>query len=179
MAWTTPLTAVSNAALTAAQWNASVRDNLLETAVAKVTGNSWPAHYVANGVNTLAERLIRDNNVDTSESTASTSFTDLATVGPSVTITTGSYLIAFSNCDLTNSSAGASTRTGVDITGATTSPSTDGRGVRLEPSAGQNARMGATQLLSCTAGSNTVKMVYRAASGTGTYATRRITVMGL
>jgi hypothetical protein len=29
MAWTTPLTAVANVALTAAQWNASVRDNLL------------------------------------------------------------------------------------------------------------------------------------------------------
>jgi hypothetical protein len=28
MAWTTPLTAVANVALTAAQWNASVRDNL-------------------------------------------------------------------------------------------------------------------------------------------------------
>jgi len=37
MAWFTPLAGVSTATLTAAQWNASVRDNLLETAPAKAT----------------------------------------------------------------------------------------------------------------------------------------------
>jgi len=37
VAWSTPLTAVSGTVLTAAQWNASVRDNLLETSAAAVT----------------------------------------------------------------------------------------------------------------------------------------------
>ena len=61
MAWTTPLTAVSNTALTAAQWNASVRDNLLMTAPALATTTG--RHFVSTGANTIAERAISSNSV--------------------------------------------------------------------------------------------------------------------
>jgi hypothetical protein len=51
MAWTAPMTAVSGAAFTAAQFNTHVRDNLLETGPAKVTGSNQ--FLISNGPNSL------------------------------------------------------------------------------------------------------------------------------
>lgn len=56
MAWTTPLTAVSGSILTAAQWNASVRDNLNETAPAKAT--TADRMFVTTGPNALQQNVI-------------------------------------------------------------------------------------------------------------------------
>src|SRR4249919_3869016 len=102
MAWSTPLTAVANATLTAAQWNASVRDNLLATAVALAT--TAGSHFAVTATNTLAERLTQTNTVATSETTASTSYTALATAGPAITATTGVLAIVAVTARSENSS---------------------------------------------------------------------------
>lgn len=56
MAWSAPITAVTNATLSAAQWNASVRDNLNETAPAKATVANRV--IVTNGANTVREQSV-------------------------------------------------------------------------------------------------------------------------
>src|SRR5690242_20536503 len=99
MAWSSPLTAVTNAALTAAQWNASVRDNLLETAPAKATTPA--SFFAATGANTIAERIPAQTVTPASETTTSTSYTNLTTTGPTVALTTGTKAFVFIGAQLT------------------------------------------------------------------------------
>ena len=69
MVWSTPLTAVANTPLTAAQWNASVRDNFNETAPAKATVGG--RIFASTGPNTIAEREVLADVVETAETTTS------------------------------------------------------------------------------------------------------------
>lgn len=179
MAWSTPLTAVANSALTAAQWNASVRDNLLETAPAKATVAGRV--IVTSASNAIAERQVTQSNIVTSQSTSSTSFTDLTTVGPSVTVTTGTSALVWFAAQMQNSGTNAVTQCAVAISGATTqSPDAttdlyiDGLG------AGQAIRASTVHLFTgLTPGSNTFKLQYRVGSGTGTFYDRSIGVLAL
>jgi hypothetical protein len=80
MAWSAPMTAVANATFTSAQFNQYVRDNLLECAPAKAT---TPGRLiVTTGPNAITERVVTQASISTSETTTSTSYTDLATTGP-------------------------------------------------------------------------------------------------
>jgi hypothetical protein len=176
MAWSVPLTAVANSALTAAQFNASVRDNLNETAAAKAT--TAGSIFAGTGVNALAERFITDNIVDTSETTTSTTYADLATNGPLVTTTTGVQAMVFAVCQLSNSGAGSSAAS-YEISGATSSAASDSRAILIDGGSSTQPRYGVSQLIATTPGSNTFKMKYRVTSGTGTFIKRRICIMGL
>src|SRR5690606_28612551 len=84
VAWTTPATGDFGQVLTAAMYNSTVRDNLLETApaIASAAGN----FFVADGPNKLAERTIHQSYIGTQQGTTSGSWTHLATVGPQVTV---------------------------------------------------------------------------------------------
>lgn len=63
MAWSTPFTAVDGNAFTAAQFNASVRDNLLETAPAKVTtGGALMASVGAHEIQPLTVQTVLQTN---------------------------------------------------------------------------------------------------------------------
>jgi hypothetical protein len=179
MAWSTPLTAVSNAALTAAQWNASVRDNLLETAPAKFTTTGQL--FVSTGANAGAVRSTGGATVATSETTASTTYADLATVGPAVTVTTGARAAVFVTASVANSTIGANTFAAYDVTGATTIGANDARAINLQPAAANQAgRFGAALFeTGLTPGSNTFTMRYKVGSGTGTYLNRTIVVIPL
>lgn len=178
MAWTTPLTAVSNAILTAAQWNATVRDNLLETAPAKATTSG--RIFVATGANSIAQRQVAQGQVLTQQTTASTSYTDLTTVGPSVTVTTGTLAHVSIQCQMFNSGSSSSNWSSYAISGATTDASDDQRAISCEAAAATQAfRFGASLLQTVTAGSNTFKQQYRVGSGTGTFDDRNIIVWAL
>jgi len=84
MAWSTPITVATNDILTAAQYNQSVRDNLLEMASAKASGpGNW---FTVSGTNQLAERKFVSSVANDSGQTISTSYADLTTAGPSVTV---------------------------------------------------------------------------------------------
>lgn len=170
----------TNGALTAAQLM-QLRDNINETAPAKAVDGSWPQHFVVAGNNLIAPREIMDNNVDATDVTTSTEFTGAlaSTFGPQISMITGKFALVFSNADASNNTAGSTCRTGFDVAGATTSPSTIGRGIRTEAPAGYSTRAGATQLIALTPGFNTFTMVYRVGSGIGTFAQRRMTVMNL
>lgn len=179
MAWTAPMTAVANAVFTAAQYNAHVRDNLLETAPAKATaaGN----YFVATGVNAIAERVISTSRVNTSQTTASTSYTDLATAGPAVTVTTGTRAMVWTNCQLQNSVDSAGTHASVTVSGASSIGASDAAAISLDGVLAANPwRLGTCYMFdTLTAGSNTFTMKYRVSAGTGTFHRRHIIVMPL
>lgn len=98
MAWTAPMTAAERAVWTSAQWNAHVRDNLLETMPAKATTEG--SYFVSTAANAIAERVLGGNVVTTSETCTDTDYGDLATVGPAVTSTTGSEALVWISCEL-------------------------------------------------------------------------------
>lgn len=178
MAWTTPLTAVANAALTAAQWNASVRDDLLETAAAKAS--TAGGYYVTTGANALTERTIAYPFVGATEATTLTSFDDLpaGTVGPAMTTTTSSRAIVMLSAFVANNTVNANSSMGVDVSGAATVGATDAFALRFTSSTA-NASVICSYVagLSITAGSSTYTAKYKVSSGTGTFANRRLTVM--
>jgi len=172
------MTATASSAFTAAQFNTYVRDNLNETAPAKATAASQI--FVATGVNAIAARTITGATVDTSETTASASFTDLATGGPAVTVTTGPSAMVFLTAKVLNS-AGVSSFMGHAVSGATTIAAADSNSLIVDPGASNQVR---TTVLAfrdgdLTPGSNTFTAKYRVDSGTGTYVNRRIVVIPL
>jgi len=181
MAWTTPLTAVANAAFTAAQFNASVRDNLLETAPAKATAAGQI--FVSTAANTIAARVPTANGVAATETTTSTSYVDLTTSGPQVTSTTGTQAIVVITSGMSQNTAGGYCNVSVAVSGATT--------IAAGTNGVLNFRSGATnQQLVCshvylstglTSGSNTFKLQYNAGSGggTATFFSRAISVIPL
>jgi len=180
VAWSAPMTAVANSTFTAAQFNQFVRDNLNETAPAKAV--SAGSYFAVDGLNSIAERTPTTDGILTSETTTSTTFANLATVGPSVTVDTGPYALVLIHCQVENSGAG-SAYAGVEVSGATSYAAALNRAVNVFNSA--NTRIGASTAmlfhggLTLTPGTNTFTMKYRVSSGTGTFADRRIIVMPL
>jgi hypothetical protein len=176
MAWSAPLTAIAGTALTAAQWNATVRDNLLETAPAKAT-SATAAYFVGNGTNSIVQRQISEANVGTAESTTSTSYTGLSGSGPNLgPLTTGTRAMVWIQAEQNNATANIETYTSFSVDGDTTSSSSDDHAMISNADAGQDTRACVCKLQTLTAGSNEFKMQYRVASGNGTWARRRIQV---
>jgi hypothetical protein len=170
------MTAASGSVLTAAQWNTHVRDNLLETAPAKATAAGQI--FVSTAANAIAARTVNADFVATSETSASTTYTNLATNGPAVTATTSlSAIVAiYANMQVTG---GTAVWMSYGITGATTSAENDNRAIQVAANTvGQ--RVGGTFFHSAilTAGTNTFTAKYRiTGSGTGTWVDRRLMVI--
>jgi hypothetical protein len=183
MAWSTALTAVTNAALTAAQWNASVRDNLAETAPAKATATG--RIFVSTGANAIAERVPSVTRVvGGAQGTTSTSFTDLSTVGPtSPSTATGTSAIYAISAFCLNTSAGNGCYIGVAVSGASTIAATVTQALRImSGGASENSKQSYVGMFSTTltAGNNTFQMKYAAVSaGTATFDERELLVLPL
>lgn len=181
MAWSAPLTAVSNSTLTAAQWNASVRDNLLETAPAKATAASQL--FVSTGVNTIAARVPTQATVLTAQGTASASYTDLTTVGPAVTVTSGTKAIVGFGAQVENSAAGGGGTMSFAVSGATTIAANAGTTAlrSMSGTAGERNSASVVNFVSgLTAGSNTFTAKYLAPTGgTATFQFRELWVLPL
>jgi hypothetical protein len=177
MAWTTPMTAVANSAFTAAQFNTHVRDNLLETAPAKATIAG--RIMVTTGANAIAERQVTQSDIATGQTTTSSSFTDLATVGPSVTVTTGTKAFVWFGAQMSNTAANVVMQIAVNISGATTQAPDTTADLYFDGLAAGNAFRATTCHLftNLTAGSNTFKLQYRVGAGTGTFYDRSLGVI--
>lgn len=178
MAWSTPLTAVSNATLTAAQWNASVRDNLAETAPAKATaaGN----FFVSTGANTIAQRIPVSDTINTSQTTTSTSFVDLSSL-PSVTTTSDTRIIVWFAAQMNNTVVGAESITSVAVSGTTTTAADDDVSCDVQQPSSGTAFIDITSSrvvrLTVTPGSNTYRLRYRVSAGTGAFKRRTIVAL--
>lgn len=179
MAWTAPITAIAGATVTASDFNLYVRDNLSQTMPAKALNVG--SVFAVSAANTIVERIPSFDSVATSESTASTSYVDLATVGPSVTCTTGTFAIICVGGRLgPNTTAAQSVKMSWAISGATTRAASDtwaagplGLGTS---GAFYTSRW---YYAGVTAGSNTFTAKYSVSGGTGTFAARSIHVLPL
>jgi hypothetical protein len=173
------MTAVAGSVFTAAQFNQFVRDNLNETAPAKATTSG--SYFVGTGLNSIAERTSSTDIVETSQTTTSTTYADLATVGPTVTVTTGVFALILVTGDITNNTAGESGRMTFEVSGASTVTPLDARALRVTiPSvtgAGNVRSSVLTAFGTLTAGVNVFTAKYRASGGTATFANRRLTVL--
>jgi hypothetical protein len=177
MAWSAPMTAVASSVFTAAQFNTFLRDNLNETAPAKAS--TAGAHFAVSGTNEISERISETASILVAETTTSTTFTDLTTVGPSVTVDTGPAALVAIHGSVENTGAGSS-RMAYDVSGASTIAAADNRGIGVAGVAGTVLIASGVALhFDLTPGSNTFTAKYRVASGTGTFQSRRITVFPL
>jgi len=172
------MTATASSVFTAAQFNTHVRDNLLETAVAKATGASH--YFVSTGVNTLAERDLNIDEVSASETTTSTSYVDLATTGPTQAATTGGRAIVVVSALISNSTAGANAYMSWAVSGASTIAASDTWALQHRDAGTTGALQASRFYLAegLTSGSNTFTGKYKVSSGTGTFVARQIVVMG-
>lgn len=177
MAWTTPMTAVTGI-FTAAQYNIFVRDNMNETAPAKATTDG--RIFVSTGANQIVERVIGGQTVNTSETTASTTYTALSTPGPTFTATTGFRAIVMSHAQMNTNTANAGAYAAIAVTGATSNAADDNIAIANENAAFNDVAAGYTHYYSgLTSGSNTFVMQYRVSSGTGTFLRRHVAVIAL
>lgn len=180
MVWTSPMTAVSNTALTAAQWNQHVRDNFLETAPAKATTTGQ--YFVSTAANAITARSFLSAFVLTGETTTATSFADLTTVGPSVTVSTGTAALVMIRAETSVVSSTAAVRASYAVSGATTiaASGTWSLGYAGSGATAQTIYASSVNLeTSLNPGSNTFTMKYQTSTGTATFSSRRIIVMPL
>lgn len=179
MAWTAPMTAIAGSAFTAAQFNTYVRDNLLETAPAKAT--TAGGYFVATGTNAISQRTLTESEITTAETTSNTSYINLATVGPTVTTTTGSKALVMWCAQIENTANGGFGIVSVDISGATTQAANDGYSLVLEQTSdntGQAVSASTAKVFNLTPGSNTFTLKYRASGGgTSNFSRRRLIVL--
>jgi hypothetical protein len=117
------------------------------------------------------------DSVLTLQTTTSTSYTDLATAGPAVTVTTGTKALVMINAQIYGG-AGQLQYMSFAISGATTVAATDNFSMANEGALTLSA--GVTFLVTgLTAGSNTFTAKYRVTGGSGVYELRRITVVDM
>ncbi len=179
MAWTTPITAVANAAFTAAQFNASVRDNLLTTAPALAT--TAGRFFASTGANAIAERIPTALQNSTADTTTATNYGALSGgSGPAVTVTSGPSVLVCWGALVQNSSANVNTFASFAISGANTVASSDTFCVGGSQSTGGGQGQSSSRVYLATGltpGSSSFTMQYRVSSGTGTFSNRHIAVL--
>ena len=116
--------------------------------------------------------------VNSSQTTTSTSYADLATVGPSVTLTTGTKALVIVGGSRFNSNAAAASIIGVAVSGATTLAAADSSAV-FHVGTTQIASSKAIYIDNLTAGTNTFTAKYRVTGNTGTFEFRQLFVIDL
>lgn len=187
MAWSAPAVFVSGNVLTAAQMNVLAGDLLVTIpGIASqglvvdppyIGGTTYaPGVYAASAVNAVQEMRPGQQTVYTFETTTSSAFADLATVGPQVEVTCHNFAIVFANlliqADTANTAA-----SGWGVTGLTTiAPTNNGPSINNSPgNQWTSATMRSTSALN--AGLNTFTLQYVVTAGTiGTFGRRHMTV---
>lgn len=180
MVWTAPMTAVDTAMFSCQEYNLHIRDNLLETAPAKVTAKGQ--YFVTAGARQVAAYGIGDNFVTTAQTRTSTSFGDLTTVGPTVTITTGVSALVWFAVAMSHSNANSQCSASVAVSGASTIKANNHwRIIHDGKAAGNVTRtMGMHRFAAeLKPGSNTFKVQYKSNGSTATFSRRYLAVMPL
>lgn len=162
MAWTTPGTAVSGEVLTAAFWNEQVRDNLAVLSPLR--------ELLSYGTNEVATEQTRSN----------ATYGDLATVGPTVTLTTGTAALVIWTTGIVLGDVNREANVSVAISGATTRSATnDYRLIFSVNGASGVSGFSYTHLFTdLTPGSNTFTLKY-ATSGLCSFFRRKLVVISL
>jgi len=118
--------------------------------------------------------------VTTSEGTSSSSFTDLTTAGPAVTLTTGTKALVILSCYLEQTN-GWEAYMGYAVSGSTTISATTAKclQIRVFNNGNTNLQASIADMVTLTAGSNTFTAKYASAYSTATFAYREIIVIDL
>lgn len=115
--------------------------------------------------------------VVTTETNTRTTYGDITTVGPQVTLTTSTAALVLFSAELGNNTLSAQTLAAVAVSGATTRAAVDDECIFRDGIAATDCQlMGAVYMTGLTAGSNTFKLTYRVSAGTGTWARRMLSV---
>lgn len=117
-------------------------------------------------------------DVATSQTTTSSSYTDLSTVGPTatVTLTVGQTVLIVYSANVSSSSTAAAARIAYAVSGASTVAASDNDSANTANTDALTTGMVAVYTAT-VAGSHTFTLKYRTGGGvTGTYSTRRIVV---
>lgn len=196
MAWTTPLTAATGG-LSAAQYNSSVRDNLIasETAGAFrakfVNGtpikdvNGIASYTIATGTTAVAARYMASDTFSDAQSTTSTSYVALDNNQPSVTIQTGTQALCWYSCGMNNTTGTSNAFASIAISGATTLAASDNYFLSVDGMSNGDAtnnfhsRQSTHLFTGLTAGLNSFTMQYRVSGATGWFRYRQVVVMPL
>jgi len=120
--------------------------------------------------------------VTTSETTTSGDYTNLATSGPAVTLTTGTKVLVIVSTWLRNSQSDGHSYMDFEVSGATSRSASDQTALLLRSTVANFPFMRASSasFLTVTAGSNTFTAKYRKGhDGTATFQDRQITVIDL
>lgn len=174
------MTAVAGATFTAAAFNQFVRDNLLETAPAKATAASQI--FVSTGPNAITTRVPTQASISTSQSTTSASYVDLTTVGPRVTVDTGTTAMVWFAASHAHNADNNESACSVAVSGASTVAASNAWQHSTDGVAAGNFVRGSSfhTFTGLTVGSNTFTMKYRVgASGTASFRDREIVVLPL
>lgn len=117
-------------------------------------------------------------SVATLETTASTSFTDLATVGPaaSVTLTAPRTVLVFLTARMRNQTTADDVYQSFAAGGATVLAASDGNGTRHNGSGGAQ-NYSSVSVVACSAGTTTFTAKYRVDGGTGEFSDRVLGVV--
>lgn len=180
MAWTVPITWLSGTVLTAAQLNGQLRDNMLASEAGQTTTvNGDGSYFASTAINTIAERNAEHAEITTSETTTSLTYADLATVGPSVTVSHGTQVLVLWSAQHQNNTALKADAISINVSGANTAAADDSYAVeRIVQSANYPAQhMHHIWFDSLIAGTSTFKLQYRVTGGTGTFSFRRIVAL--
>jgi len=139
----------------------------------RTASNTWT--FTPSGGGSASDSAV----VSSTQTSTTTSYADLATPGPSVTLTTGTKALVSISVFLYQSGAG-DVEASFEVSGATTVAATSSRAVAVGNAPNTRIRAGSTFLITgLTAGSNTFKMKYFVSSGTGTFSNRSISVVDM
>jgi hypothetical protein len=119
------------------------------------------------------------NTVSTSQTTTSTTYTNLATTGPAVTLATDTSAIVIATAEISNNTASKQCKMGFAVSGATTMAASDTYAT-WATSAGANGiyqMSGMFYVTGLTAGNNTFTAKYAAVSNTCTFVNRTLIVI--
>jgi hypothetical protein len=131
-----------------------------------------------NALKAINDRTPQSANVDTLQSTSSTTYADLTTPGPSVSINmTGTSAIVTVTAYMSNS-AGNNNYIGVAVSGASTIAASDPKAASMVGTTPVTASA-TFKVAGLTPGVNTFKAVYRVSGGGGNFVYRNITVTPL
>lgn len=178
MVWSAPMTAVAGNIFKASEFNTYVRDNLMETEAAYILEPGYQgAFFVTTGENSISGSAPQISSISTSESTTSTTYTDLATASPTIlnrTVNTKTLITL--GAIVSNSSA-----TGTSIMSVEWSNDSGVVGAASDlysfSGTGTNpVAAGAGYMIDTVPGTYTFRAKYRVTSGTGTFAQRRLFV---
>lgn len=152
-----------------------IKDNKLATNNSVVTSN------ITNGAVTVDKLAAGAGGqfIFTDQSTTSTSFTDLATVGPAATVTIGANGLALVIWAAGIYTAAAQKYAGVAVSGANTVAASDNEALRNDSASFVGIQERSQLFTGLTPGSTTFTMKYRTASGTANFFSRRIIVIPL